>query len=188
MTPRALLLCSLSVGALMPSTGITQTTEIELAPVTILAPGPESPAGTAPATTITADEIARRQAGSLSDVLRGVAGVSTNHAGNMLATNPSLRGFGGGGHMASDPAVQMTLDGAATDGGRVYQNITSMLADPALMKSVSVLKGPLASLEYGSGVTGGTVAMETIDGADLTGDQPGFRFRQLLGANSNGSG
>lgn len=188
MTPRALLLCGLCTGAVLPSIVLAQTTTTELAPVIILAPGLEGPAGTAPVTTLTADDIARKQAGSLSDVLRGVAGVSTNHAGNMLATNPSIRGFGGGGHQASDPAVQMTIDGAPTDGGRVYQNITSMLADPALMKSVSVLKGPLASLEYGSGITGGTVAMETIDGADLTGDQPGFRFRQLLGANSNGKG
>ncbi|MCU0900867.1 MAG: TonB-dependent receptor [Cypionkella sp.] len=193
MTLRALLLCSLSVAALLPAAARAQTTTTELDPVLVIDTGTESPAGTAPAgtapaTTVTADEIAQRQAGSLSDVLRGVPGVATNHAGNLLATNPSIRGFGGGGHMASDPSVQITLDGASTDGGRVYQNITSMLADPALMKSVTVLKGPLASLEYGSGITGGTVAMETITGADLTGDTPGFRFRQLLGANSNGKG
>lgn len=188
MTPRAFLLCSLYTGALLPAVALSQTQSVDLAPVVILAPGEESPAGTGPVATITADDIARRQAGSLSDVLRGVAGVSTNHAGNMLVSNPSIRGFGGGGHMASDPSVQMTLDGAATDGGRVYQNITTMIADPALLRSVSVLKGPLASLEFGSGITGGTVAAETINGADLTGDQPGFRFRQLLGANSNGRG
>lgn len=192
MSKRALFLSTLFAASswplLLAAQQATGQADVLLDTVTLQAEGAAQVAGTSPVTTIGAAEITRSQSGSLADVLRDVPGVSTSHSGNILASNPAIRGFGGGAHMGSDPSTQVTVDGVATDGGRVYQNTTGMVADPALLKSVSVLKGPLASLEYGSGINGGTIAMETINGSDLTGGQNGWRFRQLLGANSNGDG
>lgn len=174
----------LTLAAQEVSTGVTRLGEI-----TVEAAGPvDQPAGTGPATVVTRDQIERKQAGTLSDVLRGAPGVITANRGDALSSQPNIRGFGGTGHMANDPSSQVALDGVATDGARSYQNMTNMLIDPALLKQATVLTGPLASLAYGSGIAGGTVVLDTIDGADLTEDQIGFRFRQLLGANSNGDG
>lgn len=190
MRPSALFTSSLFTAAAWPLILAAQQApvpQVRLDEVVLTATD-EGPAGTAPVATISADEIARRQAGSVADILRDVPGISTAHRGNMLSAAPNIRGFGGTAHMASDPSVQVAIDGTNTDGGRVYQNVTGQVADPALLRSASVLKGPLASLEYGSGINGGTVRLDTINGADLTGGQPGYRFRQLLGANSNGDG
>ena len=150
--------------------------------------GAEGPAGAGPVTLIGADAIGQSQPTSLADVLRDVPGVNSTNRGNLLTSSPNLRGFGGAPHMNSDPSTRVLLDGVGTDGGRVYQNSNTMIVDPALMKSVGVAMGPLASLEHGSGIVGGTVRVDTINGADLTGDQVGMRFRQMLGANSNGDG
>ena len=148
----------------------------------------EIAASTTPQAHVDADQIARSQGGSVSEVLREVPGVTASNAASLLTAAPAIRGFGTGRHMANDPNVVVAIDGVPGDGGRVYQNASGMVADPALLKSIDVLKGPLASLQYGSGIAGGTVAATTIDAADLTGGQPGFRFRQHLGANSNGDG
>ena len=192
MKTRAFLMLSLFSAASLPLTLAAQETaptvkldEIVLKPATT---ADAATTGTAPITTVTADEIARSQAATLNDVLRDAPAVITTARGNALRALPNIRGFGGTPHMASDPSTQVAVDGVSTGGSRVYQNATDMLIDPALLKSVSVLTGPLASMEYGSGIAGGTVAMETVNGADLTGDQTGVRFRQLLGASSNGDG
>lgn len=148
----------------------------------------EITATTTPQTHVDADQINRSQGGSVSEVLREVPGVTASNASSLLTAAPAIRGFGTGRHMANDPNVVIAIDGVPADGGRVYQNASGMVADPALLKSIDVLKGPLASLQYGSGIAGGTVAATTIDASDLTGGQPGFRFRQHLGANSNGDG
>lgn len=145
-------------------------------------------ASPAPQTHVDAEGIARSQGSSVAQVLRTVPGVTGSNGDNLLVSTPAIRGFGAGKHMANDPNVLVTVDGVTGDGGRIYQNASGMVADPALLKSIDVFKGPLASLQYGSGIAGGTIAVRTIDASDLTGGKPGYRFRQLLGANSNGSG
>jgi len=70
--------------------------------------------------------------------------------------------------------VLQTLDGAP----QAFQSghRASYFLDPALIKSVQVIKGPVSSI-YGSGAIGGVVAQETIDPEDLLKDgqdQGGF--------------
>ncbi|WP_323039355.1 TonB-dependent receptor domain-containing protein [Gemmobacter sp.] len=193
MNMRAIFMLSLFSAASLPLMLAAQETSTtakatELDPVTLTGAGYGTTTGTAPVSTVTAEDITRKQAGTLNDALRDAPAVITAGRGNILRSLPNIRGFGGTSHMANDPSAQVAVDGISTDGSRVYQNSSDMLVDPALMKRISVLTGPLASLEYGSGIAGGTVAMETINGADLTGDQPGIKARQLLGVNSNGDG
>lgn len=192
MNMRAIFMLSLFSAASLPLMLAAQEAPtakvVELDPVTLTGAGYGTTTGTAPVSTVTAEEIARTQASSLNDALRNAPSVITAGRGNILRSLPNIRGFGGTAHMANDPSAQVAIDGISTDGSRVYQNASDMPVDPALMKRIAVLTGPLASLEYGSGIAGGTVAMDTINGADLTEDQPGVKFRQLLGANSNGDG
>jgi len=145
-------------------------------------------AGSGYVTRVESEQINRAQATTLVDVISDVPGVNAIHRGSLLTAQPSIRGFGGNHHYPGDPATNVSVDGVNTEGGRVYQNATGMIADPALMKSVTVAMGPLSSLEYGSGISAGSIAVETINGSDLTGDNVGFKFRQMLGANSNGKG
>ncbi len=164
-----------------------ETRPITLETLTLTAES-EATASPTPQTHLDAGQIARSQGASVAQVLQGVPGVTSSNGDNLLVSTPAIRGFGAGKHLANDPNVLVTMDGVSGDGGRIYQNASGMVADPVLLKSIDVLKGPLASLQYGSGVAGGTIAVRTIDASDLTGGKPGFRFRQLLGASSNGSG
>lgn len=192
MNMRAIFMLSLFSAASLPLMLAAQeadTTKVtKLDEVTLTGEGYGTTTGTAPVSTVTAEDMARKQAATLNDALRNSPAVITAGRGNILRSMPNIRGFGGTSHMANDPSAQVAVDGVSTDGSRVYQNSSDMIVDPVLMKRVSVLTGPLASLEYGSGIAGGTVAAETINGADLTGDQPGLKFRQLLGGSSNGRG
>lgn len=148
----------------------------------------EGTASPAPQTHIGSEAIQHSQGGSLTEVLETTPGVFGSNGDNLLTARPGIRGFGGGKHMSNDPNVVVAIDGVSGDGGRIYQNASGMVADPALLKSIDVLKGPLASLAYGSGIAGGTISARTVDASDLTEGKTGFRFRQLLGANSNGDG
>ncbi len=145
-------------------------------------------AGTGGVSVVGADAIARKQAGTLAEALNDVSGVHVARADDVLGSNITVRGFGGNSAQANDPRLAFNIDGASADGGSSYRNATNQIADPALLKSVRVYKGPLNSLEFGSNLVGGTVGMETIDGSDLTGGQIGYRLRQMVGGNTNGDG
>ncbi|NPD16779.1 TonB-dependent receptor plug domain-containing protein [Xinfangfangia sp. D13-10-4-6] len=152
------------------------------------ADAPAQVVGTGPNFSLDAAGIARSQASTLTDVLRDAPSVTTTRRGNLLTAGISIRGFGGNHHYQGDPATKIVVDGVADNPGRHYQGASGAISDPALLRSVDVTTGPLASLEYGSGITGGAVTARTINGSDLTGGEDGFRFRQMLGANSNGDG
>ena len=152
------------------------------------ADAPAVTAGTGPNFSLDAEGIARTQASTLQDALRDAPSVTTTRRGNLLTGGISIRGFGGNHHYPGDPATKIVVDGVADNPGRFYQGSSGAISDPALLRSIDVTTGPLASLEYGSGITGGAVTARTINGSDLTGDQDGFRIRQMLGANSNGDG
>lgn len=176
--------CILGFGAPL---GAQELPTVRLDPIHLTAEA-EPTASPAPQAHVTAGEIARSQAASVAGALQDVPGVTSTNSGNLLTSAPAIRGFGAGKHMANDPNVVMALDGVSGDGGRVYQNASGMVTDPALLRSIDVFKGPLASLQYGSGIAGGVVSARTIDAADLTGGKTGLRFRQFLGANGNGDG
>lgn len=172
-----------------PSVPATQDhmAEVALQPLSLDA-GATNTAGTSPAGYLDGEAIARSQAGSVNDLLRGVPAVGTSRRGNALALGVTMRGFGGDHHYPGDPATKIVVDGVGDTPGRHYQAASGSVTDPALLRSVEVTAGPLASLEFGSGITGGAISARTLDGSDLTGGADGFKFRQLLGASSNGKG
>ncbi|MCZ4354079.1 TonB-dependent receptor plug domain-containing protein [Roseovarius aestuarii] len=190
MVFRTLNLSTLIVSTVGVTAGMAQQADdvVDLGPIYLKSDTDLSPVGTSPAETIDSDRIGARQASSITDAIRDVPGVTVRNSENLLVATPGIRGIGGASYNGGDPGVQVQVDGVDSGGGRVYQNATGAIIDPVLLKSITVLKGPLASLAYGSGIIGGTVNAETINGSDLTGDEPGVKFRQLLGANSNGEG
>lgn len=182
-SPLALLAQTTATGTDRPAANAEHLGEIVLD-----AASAPAAAGTGPVAHLDADDIARSQGTALQDVLSDVPSVATSRRGNLLSNGITIRGFGGDHHYPGDPATKIVVDGVADTPGRHYQNASGAISDPALLRSVDVTTGPLASLEYGSGITGGAVSARTINGSDLTGGEDGFRFRQMLGANSNGDG
>ncbi|WP_158243160.1 TonB-dependent receptor domain-containing protein [Acidimangrovimonas sediminis] len=179
---------SAAASATTSETSGKDATETSLAPITVTRPKDTTPAGTAAASTIGADALAHSQAGTVAKAVANVPGVNIARGDDLLTSTVTIRNFGGNSAMPDSQQVVFALDGTSIAGGNLYRNSAGQIVDPSLLKSVSVLKGPLASLEYGGGIVGGTIAMDTINGADLTGGQHGFKLRQVAGASSNGSG
>ncbi|HEY0212491.1 MAG TPA: TonB-dependent receptor [Paenirhodobacter sp.] len=191
MNARTLICLSLLSTTCLPMLAAAQetTSSTTLGTINVTSDGDtDGLAGTGPVGVVTATDIAKKQAGSVASALQDIPGVHVARGDDLLNAGIGIRGFGGNGVMPNDPNVVVNIDGADANAGSNYRNAGMAIADPALIKNIKVLKGPLASIPYGSGIAGGTVAAETINAADLTGDKPGVKFRQLLGANSNGQG
>lgn len=184
---RSPALFTLALLALSTSPLALSAQDVDLQPLSLDAAA-QGTAGTAPTVRLSADDIARSQGATLQDVLRGVPSVTATRRGDMLNSGVTIRGFGANYHYPDDPATKFVVDGDTSGSTRIYQNASGMISDPALLRQVDVSTGPLASLEYGSGITGGAVSAQTINGSDLTEGRNGFRFRQMLGAHSNGNG
>ena len=121
-------------------------------------------------THIDQQEIERDQAQKLSDVFKGVPGVSFGGGPRAVAEQPNIRGMSGN-------RILITIDGARQNfdsghKGRVF-------VEPELLKAVDVLRGP-GSAVYGSGAMGGVIAMTTKDAADFL--EPGQKFGVRLKA------
>ncbi|CAN0574554.1 unnamed protein product, partial [Ectocarpus sp. 12 AP-2014] len=100
----------------------------------------------------------------------------------------NIRGFGANSTYGTDQKVLVLIDGATTGAEELYRIGNQLFTDPQLYKEVSVNRGTIGSFEYGSGVIGGVVRLETKDASDYTGGEVGFRFRQVLEGSSNGEG
>ncbi|MEO1642470.1 MAG: TonB-dependent hemoglobin/transferrin/lactoferrin family receptor [Pseudomonadota bacterium] len=108
---------------------------------------------------------------TISDALRDVPGVDFAGGPRRTGELPSIRGLSG-------QNVLILLDGAR-------QSFTSahdgrFFVDPELLGSVEVVRGPASAL-YGSGAVGGVLALESVDAADLLGDDETFGARVRLG-------
>lgn len=115
------------------------------------------------------EKIRERQPSSLDDVLGGIPNVEFTGGPRRTGEVPSIRGFDG-----SD--VVVTLDGAR-------QNFLSghdgrLFVDPSLLREAEVVRGPASAL-YGSGGSGGVIALRTLRARDLLGpgDTSGVRLR-----------
>ncbi len=106
------------------------------------------------------EEILRRQAQSLDDILRDVPSVELSGGPRTTAEQPSIRGLG-------DERIVIRLDGARQNFQAGHKGRTFI--DPTLLKQVDVLRGPASAL-YGSGALGGVIALATKDAADLLRD------------------
>jgi len=118
---------------------------------------------------ITREDVDTFAPSSISDLLRDVAGLDFAGGPRRTGETPSLRGLSG-------ENVLILLDGArqsfiSAHDGRFF-------ADPDLIQTAEVVKGPASAL-YGSGAVGGVLALETVDAADfLEGDETmGARLR-----------
>lgn len=119
-------------------------------------------------------EMERRQPSSMDDVLGYLPGVQFSGGPRRTGEVPSIRGFSG-----SDLVI--LLDGAR-------QNFTSghsgrLFVDPSLLREAEVLRGSSSSL-YGSGATGGVIALRTIGPDDILGEDDTVGLRTSLGAQS----
>lgn len=127
----------------------------------------------APVTVITRDDIERRQASSVEDLLRGVPGLSiANNGGPGKSTALFLRG-------TESDHVLVLIDGvkvgSATSGGASLQDIPV-----ELVERIEVVRGPRSSL-YGSEAIGGVIQIFTRKGGGA------LRPSLALGAGRHGT-
>lgn len=141
-----------------------------------------------PVTTIDQAEIDDRQANTIAELIDSVPGVTLVNGSTPQGSGINIRGFGANSTYGTDQKVLVTVDGANTGAEEIYRIGTQLFTDPELYKNVEVIRGTVGSFEYGSGVVGGVVNLETKDASDFTGGEVGLRFRQMLGAASNGNG
>lgn len=139
-------------------------------------------------TTIDQTEIEDRQAGTVAELIDSVPGVTLVNGSTAAGSGINIRGYGATGTFGTDQKVLIQIDGATKGSEELYRIGTQLYTDPFLYKNVEVIRGTIGSFEYGSGVFGGVVLLETIDASDLTGGEPGFAGRQTLQFSSNGDG
>ena len=109
---------------------------------------------------ITRDEIELRTPSAVSDLLRDVPGMAFSGGPRRTGEMPSIRGFTG-------QNVLILLDGARQSFSSGHDG--RFFADPALLGTAEVVRGPASAL-YGSGAVGGVMALESADAEDLLRD------------------
>ncbi|MCL4068611.1 TonB-dependent receptor plug domain-containing protein [Pseudomonas sp. GX19020] len=185
---RAALLSSCAL--LFPVAALAQTTgEAEALGTIILDTKRDVATDTGVAvTTIDQAEMDDRQASTIAELISSVPGVTLINGATPLGGGINIRGFGAGNTYGTNQKVLITIDGATQGSEELYRIGTQLFTDPELFKSVSVMRGTIGSFEYGSGVVGGIVQLETKDASDFTGGEIGYKLRQGLSFNSNGDG
>ncbi|MCB1340735.1 MAG: TonB-dependent receptor [Pseudooceanicola sp.] len=141
-----------------------------------------------PVTEINQEEMDDRQAGTVAELIDSVPGVSLVNGSTPSGSGINIRGFGANGTYGSDQKVKVQIDGADVGGEELYRIGTQLYTDPMLFREVSVVRGTVGSFEFGSGIVGGVVKLETKDASDFTGGQVGFAFGQTVEFSSNGGG
>ena len=141
-----------------------------------------------PVTVVDQEEIEDRQAGTIAELIDSVPGVYLVNGSTPIGSGINIRGFGANGTYGTDQKVAIQVDGASVGSEELYRIGTQLYTDPYLYKSVEVIRGTVGSFEYGSGIIGGVVRLETIDASDLTGGETGIAFRQTLGGATNMDG
>ncbi|MEM9179028.1 MAG: TonB-dependent receptor [Pseudomonadota bacterium] len=145
--------------------------------------------GTAtPLTTIKQEEIDDRQASTIAELIDSVPGVTLVNGQTPQGSGINIRGFGANSIYGTDQKVAVLVDGATTGAEEIYRVSNQLFTDPYLYKSVDVIRGTVGSFEYGSGIVGGVVLLETKDASDFTGGEPGFGGALTLGGQTNGDG
>jgi outer membrane receptor for ferrienterochelin and colicin len=117
-----------------------------------------------PVTVVGREEIERRDARSVLDLIRDIPGVESSGVPRTTAMQPVIRGLG-------DERIVLRTDGARNNFNADHRGRT--FVDPELLRQVEVLRGPGSSL-YGSGALGGVISLRTIEVEDIL--QPGERF------------
>jgi hemoglobin/transferrin/lactoferrin receptor protein len=154
---------------------------ILLDPLTITGTKTPTRSSEVPATidVIDQEQLDRKQALTVGDVLDDLPGVSMEGGPKGSQSQPNIRGFGGTGW--GNNRVVTTLDGARQDVGAAHGG--SMFFDPDLIKQAEVLKGTGSTL-YGSGAIGGVISLTTKDAADFLEGDDKYGFRVKTGYHS----
>lgn len=128
------------------------------------------------------EQIDRRMAATPNELLRGVPGVTVQADARRTASSINIRGLQDFGRVA------VIVDGARQNFQRSDHGTQSTFyIDPELIKSVDVIRGPVANT-YGSGAIGGVVMFDTKDAEDFL--KPGETWATSLSGRyeSNGKG
>lgn len=139
-------------------------------------------------TVVDQEEIEDRQASTVAQLIDSVPGVSIVNGSTPQGSGINIRGYGANNTFGSDQKIAVLIDGATSGSEELYRIGTQLFTDPFLYRSVEVLRGTIGSYEYGSGIVGGVVKMETKNASDFTGGAPGLRFGQTFEYGSNGDG
>lgn len=198
---RLLAASTLALGAFLPGAAMAQDepdtpseTEVNedgefLGELTLGQSKREVQTGTAtPLTTIKQDEIDDRQANTIAELIDSVPGVTLVNGQTPQGSGINIRGFGANSIYGTDQKVAVLVDGATTGAEEIYRVSNQLFTDPYLYKSVDVIRGTVGSFEYGSGIVGGVVLLETKDASDFTGGEPGVGSAITLGGQTNGNG
>ncbi|WP_180996116.1 TonB-dependent receptor domain-containing protein [Tabrizicola aquatica] len=136
-------------------------------------------------TALEQEDLDRKQADNIGDVLKGVPGVQAAGA----STRPmgqafNIRGIGNSEQTASEERIKVVVDGAP----KFFEQyrMGSFFGDLELFKRVEILRGPASSTLYGSGTIGGVVAFTTKDASDYLAEGETRALRFKLGYESNG--
>lgn len=142
----------------------------------------------APVTTINRKEIEERQANTIAELIDSIPGVTLINGSTPIGSGINIRGFGANGTYGTDQKVLVMVDGATTGSQELYRIGTQLFTDPLLYKSATVNRGTVGSFEFGSGVIGGVVRLETSDASDLLKGKTGYTLAQSLSGQTNSAG
>ena len=190
LTGRRAMLCGTAITTLLATGVVAQDLEgFTLDPIILGESKREVQTQTAvPITTIDEEEIDDRQASTIAELIDSVPGVNLVNGSTPSGSGINIRGFGANATFGTDQKVAVISDGASVGSEELYRIGTQLYTDPELFKEVEVISGTVGSFEYGSGIVGGVVILETKDASDITGGEPGFALRQSLQSSSNGDG
>ncbi|MCR8825831.1 TonB-dependent receptor domain-containing protein [Pseudosulfitobacter koreensis] len=141
-----------------------------------------------PVTVVDREEIEDRQAGTVAELIDTVPGVTLVNGTTAAGSGINIRGYGANSTYGTDGKVLVQIDGATKGSEELYRIGSQLYTDPFLYREIEVLRGSVGSFEYGSGVFGGVVRLETIDASDMTRGEVGFVGRQTLEFSTNGDG
>ncbi|TIP38224.1 TonB-dependent hemoglobin/transferrin/lactoferrin family receptor [Mesorhizobium sp.] len=128
------------------------------------------------------EQLQRRMATTPNDMLLGVPGVAVQADARRVSSSINIRGLQDFGRVA------VIIDGARQNFQRSDHGPQSTFyIDPELIKSVDVIRGPVANT-YGSGAIGGVVLFETKDADDYLRDGETWAASATGRYESNGEG
>ena len=188
--PRACLLSTVTVLALGAAPAVAQEAEenvFQMLGRIIFGAGTAKVAIDTPqaVTALEQDDLDRKQADSIGEVLKGVPGVQAAGASaRPMGQAFNIRGIGNSEQTSSEERIKVVIDGAP----KFFEQyrMGSFFGDLELFKRVEILRGPASSTLYGSGTIGGVVAFTTKDAADYLGEGETSALRFKGGYESNG--
>lgn len=134
----------------------------------------------APVSIVTLDEIKKRQATRVADLIYTTPGVWIQDRGDDPSTSINIRGLQDFGRVA------VVVDGARQNYQRTGHNANgSFFLDQELIGGIDIVRGPTANI-YGSGAIGGVVSFRTKDIQDVVrpGERWGVDTNTVLGTNN----